>query len=110
MVRWTIGIDCCAILPQVVDTVENLQLMKNQFGYCIRRYHNECKNEAPSIQQVKIDSGTIYNINNISVDTVSDLKRKLDEYFTVDNLGASCVPKCGGCKCGKCPLGNSCYT
>ena len=105
-----IGIDCCAILPQVVETVGNLQLLKNQFGYCIRGCHSTYDNKSPSIKQVKIVNGTASYINNISVRTVTDLKKRLDDYFTVDNLGTSCTPKCGGCRCGKCAHGNSNYT
>lgn len=31
-----IGSDCCQLLPRVVKTVDNLQLLENQFGYCVR--------------------------------------------------------------------------
>lgn len=34
-----IGADCCCIIPQVIATKSNLQLMRNQFGFCVRGYH-----------------------------------------------------------------------
>lgn len=34
-----IGTDCCILLPDKVQEVEVLKLMKNQFGYCLRGKH-----------------------------------------------------------------------
>ena len=31
-----IGSDCCQLLPRMIKTVGNLQLLENQFGYCVR--------------------------------------------------------------------------
>ena len=31
--------------------------------------------------------------------------REILDYFKEENIGAECNPKCGGCLCGKCPLG-----
>jgi hypothetical protein len=31
------------------------------------------------------------------------IKGYLGRFFNVENLGTECTPKCGGCKCGKCP-------
>lgn len=31
-----IGTDCCELLLKVVKTVDSLQFLENQFGYCIR--------------------------------------------------------------------------
>lgn len=30
-----IGADCCILLPGKIDQIGNLQLMRNQFGYCL---------------------------------------------------------------------------
>ena len=35
-VYFLIGVDQCAIMPTVIKTVGNIQLLKNQFGYCVR--------------------------------------------------------------------------
>lgn len=34
-----IGADCCILLPEKIDQIGNLQLMRNQFGYCLRGSH-----------------------------------------------------------------------
>ncbi|XP_043208348.1 uncharacterized protein LOC122373955 isoform X1 [Amphibalanus amphitrite] len=103
-----IGIDCCAIMPIVTETIGNLQLLKNQFGYCIRGC---LTGEVASSRQVQIIRGSnICDVNNIYVEPLTSLKRKLDEYFTVENLGTCCTPRCGGCKCGKCATGTGCYS
>lgn len=31
-----IGTDCCEVLPKGVKTTGSLQLLKNQFGYCVK--------------------------------------------------------------------------
>ena len=63
-----VGIDCCAILPQVVETIGNIHLLRNQFGYCIRGCQSTYDNITPRIKEVKIARGTtIQNINGISV-------------------------------------------
>ena len=103
-----IGIGCCAIMPIVVETIGNLQLLRNQFGYCIRGCLIE--EVAPSGQVQIIIGSNICDVNNIYVEPLTSLKRKLDEYFTVENLGTCCTPRCGGCKCGKCATGTGNYS
>ena len=39
------------------------------------------------------------------IDTKS-LKDHLDSFFDIESLGTYCNPKCGGCRCGKCNIGN----
>ena len=39
-VELLIGTDCCSMFPEKVQQVENLQLMQNQFGYCLRGSHD----------------------------------------------------------------------
>ena len=31
--------------------------------------------------------------------------KEILEFFKEESIGAECSPKCGGCLCGKCPLG-----
>ena len=38
-VNLLIGTDYCSILPEKVGESGNFQLMKNQFGYCLRGSH-----------------------------------------------------------------------
>ena len=38
-IHMLVGIDNTVLLPQVVDTMNNLQLLKNRFGYVLRGIH-----------------------------------------------------------------------
>ena len=104
-----IGSDCCCIFPSVVCQVDNLQLMKNQFGYCFRGSHegihcNPTKMEdKPSLHLI---SGEISHIDKIGLSREDGLKEALDQFYNLDGLGIHFTPRCGGCKCGKCPLGS----
>ena len=44
-----IGTDYCKILPRVVEQVYNLQLLKKQFGYCIRGYRSDAVHPACNV-------------------------------------------------------------
>ena len=39
------------------------------------------------------------------ISSVKSEKEFLD-YFKQDNIGVECNPKCGGCRCGQCPVGS----
>ena len=43
-----------------------------------------------------------------SATLVSSVKSERDflDYFKQDNIGVECNPKCGGCRCGQCPVGS----
>ena len=30
---------------------------------------------------------------------------RIEDFNGIEAMGVNCNPKCGGCKCGKCPLG-----
>lgn len=47
-------------------------------------------------------------MQNARVHHVSGIK--IEDFFTIENLGVECTPRCGGCKCGKCPLGAKNYS
>lgn len=34
----------------------------------------------------------------------------MEDFYNLENLGIECTPRCGGCKCGRCPLGSKNYT
>ena len=34
----------------------------------------------------------------------------LDKFFTLEQMGVSCTPKCGSCRCGRCPVGGKDFT
>ena len=39
----------------------------------------------------------------LNTSVTKDVKDLLD-WFKYDQVGAACVPKCGSCRCGSCPL------
>lgn len=42
---------------------------------------------------------------------ITYLESKLNpDFFSIENLGVECTPRCGGCRCGKCPLGTKDYS
>ena len=106
-----IGTDACQILPIVYETKGNLQLMRNQFGFCLRGKH-------PSIKTYKQDLNTNHviinhvevNVNDVIIESNRGLKLSLDRFLSDDGLGISCNPRCGNCKCGKCPIGLNQYS
>ena len=109
-----IGVDHCAILPTVVDTVENIQLLKGPFGYYVRGSlcetgssgKREYENKRILLNHVNVTS----RINTIRVETPAAISASLENFFKVESLGTCCTPKCGGCRCGKCPRGMGDYT
>ena len=35
---------------------------------------------------------------------------KIEDFYNIENLEVECMPCCGGCKCGNCPLGKKNYS
>ena len=56
-----IGVDQCAIMPTVIKTVGNIQLLKNQFGYCVRG--SFCATESMESGEREGKQVRIYHIN-----------------------------------------------
>ena len=44
-------------------------------------------------------------VKEVAFTNLARTDRELLDYFKEENIGAECNPKCGGCLCGKCPLG-----
>ena len=107
-----IGSDYCKLLPYVVKTVGNLQLMQGPFGYCVRGSHPRLKVKGTDTAHVliRINHIAASNVNDLIVESKASVTKRLDDFFSVENLGTCCTPKCGNCKCGKCPLGSNRYS
>jgi hypothetical protein len=61
-VELLIGADCSKLLPVDIENAGNLQLMKNQFGYCLRGSHSMLKLSAiPKDAYINHISGTEIN-------------------------------------------------
>lgn len=44
-------------------------------------------------------------IKEVSLRSTSATNKEVFEWFKWDSIGAACDPKCGSCKCSKCPPG-----
>lgn len=98
-------------MPQVIETNGNLQLMQSRFGYVVRGFHPRlaCRKFRSDVS-VRINHARIADFNEISSVPKRTVKETLDDYFSIENLGTSCDPKCSGCKCGNCALGRKNYS
>ena len=82
-----IGYDYAAFHPVKIQSIDNLLLLKNQFGYVIGRTHPSIVEEPNKVIQQGM-------VNHVSA-TVED-------FYTFESLCIQCKPQCGSCKCGKC--------
>lgn len=83
------------------------------FCYCMRESHSLIKFQSAtdgcynsSVNHVS----SVVNAMNINVENQPNLKVHLDQFFSIESLGTHCIPRCGGCKCGSCTLGDKNYT
>ncbi|KAJ8039805.1 hypothetical protein HOLleu_13921 [Holothuria leucospilota] len=87
-----IGLDHADLHPQKVRAVDHLVLFEGPFGCWLGGRHPVCENE--------VFAGI----------HLTQVGMSMDQFLTIESLGVSCNPKCGGCKCGKCPPGAKEYT
>ena len=73
-VHMLIGIDNCSLLPTIIDTNGNLQLMKNVFGYALRGSH-------PSILVNEASSHVSVRIKHVRVNDIDEIHCSLHPYF-----------------------------
>ena len=101
-----IGTDYCELLPEVVQTRDKLQLLKNPFGYCIRGSHPLIPQTSSNVGHITIRTNHIagnFQINQLVSDLKDDLSDSLNKFFTLENMGTECKPKCPKCLCRNCP-------
>ncbi|KAJ8032137.1 hypothetical protein HOLleu_25575 [Holothuria leucospilota] len=83
-----VGFEYAGYHPVKAQACGHLALLENQFGRCIGGSH-------PSLELEQTMGLHIHHIKTT----------KFDEFLSIESMGISCVPRCGGCKCGKCPVG-----
>jgi hypothetical protein len=120
-----LGCDFFALHPKVEICREgNLSIMKGELGICVVGSHPKLREDTEiSCNMVKVvhDSRIKVECNfvqqkqllqpDLSESCVSVLNcdvnlsigRSLDGFIEGEELSTSSVPRCGGCKCGKCP-------
>ena len=87
-----IGFDYAAHHPTCIDSIGHVVLLENRFGYTVAGSHGPLKGRFDSKGIVK--HATVLHSNG-----------NLDAFYSVENLGINCVPRCGACKCGECHAG-----
>ena len=89
-VELLIGFSYAAYHPVKVEGVGHLLLMKNRFGNIIAGSH-------PTLQE------TTRKLVKHAI--VLHTEMRIEEFHSIESLGVTCYPKCGGCRCGKCHTG-----
>ena len=89
-----VGYEYAGFHPERVKSMQHLLLLKNKFGQCLGGAHE------------LLEEKTRMLIQNVQV----SLAMTIEDFYSNESLGVSCEPKCGGCKCGECPLGGKQYT
>ena len=92
-----IGFEYAGFHPQREQSSGHLLLLKNRFGRCMGGTH----------PQIKL-ANERYELSNVQVLHISP--PSVEDFYNIENLGIECTPRCGGCKCGRCPLGSKNYT
>ncbi|XP_068696785.1 uncharacterized protein [Montipora foliosa] len=92
-----IGYEYAGFHPEREQNSEHLLLLKNRFGRCIGGTH-------PLIKETSVKP----NLSDVKVLHV--MKANVEDFYNIENLGIECKPRCGGCKCGRCPIGSKEYS
>ena len=88
-----IGYEYVGYHPSREQSVGHLVLSRNRFGRCIGGMH-------PSGQAPK----EIHPLLNAQTHIAKVVR--VEDFYNIENLGIQFLPKCGGCKCGKCAPGS----
>ena len=100
-----IGLDWCKLMPNKIEENGNLQLMQNQFGFCVRGSHPSLANECEAYNlQIKVHSlnGAVVECLANSIQ-YKELDSWMESFMEREQLAInSTYPSCGGCRCGKC--------
>ena len=92
-----IGFEYAGFHPQREQFAGHLLLLRNQFGRCIG-------GTQPQIKEIN----ERHKLNSVQV--LHTTSPSVEDFYNIENLGIECTPRCGGCKCGRCPLGSKKYT
>ena len=112
--------------PTRIKSKGELSVMVNQFGTCLGGSHldliettrrssrsgacREVYNECTTFQRVGVSVHTQLESNRCAHNTRIDGDAERDSFFRAENLGTEVMPKCGGCRCGKCPIPGHTYS
>ena len=98
LVDLLLGVDYCTLLPQVVKTVGNLQLLNNNFGYTFRGFHPFIVDTNMYINHINV----LPDVNEYKFETINHVKDNLDLVFNEVNLTKKLCNNCQSCtECNK---------
>ena len=85
-----VGFQYAAYHPTRIDNSGHLLLLENRFGYAIAGEY--CTSSHINKKYVKYA-------------TVLHSMHDINTFNLIENIGVTCQPECGGCRCGKCHVG-----
>ena len=91
-----IGFEYAGYHPTRIKSSGHLLVMENRFGKCLGGSHAVLIEKTQKL----VKHVVIHHAKNIEI----------EKFFDIEGLGIECSPKCGSCRCGKCPLGGKDYT
>ena len=91
-----IGFEYAGYHPLRVNSKDHLLLMRNQFGACLGGFHPNLIEEDVKV----VKHAYIHFVKGVDV----------EDFYDAEGLGIQCTPRCGSCRCGKCPIGAKNYT
>ena len=91
-----IGYGYAGYHPEPEQKSDHLLLLRNKFGRCLGGTHADLRNANHVIQDVCV--------HHVSAGV------KIEDFYSIESLGVECTPRCGGCRCGRCPLGAKNYS
>ena len=91
-----IGLEYAGFHPEKQKSIGHLVLYSNRFGVCLGGTHEQLEEKTQRI------------VKDVEVSHVK--AARIEDFYENEAMGTSCSPKCGGCKCGQCPIGGKQYT
>ena len=82
---------------------ENLSIMGGELGICLVGTHSRIA-EPTQLNQDQHPQTLHLQTHHTSVRREHPAFHRAENFITGEELGTECHPRCGGCKCGKCPL------
>ena len=91
-----IGFEYAGFHPLRRQSNGHLVVMQNRFGKCLGGSHSVLRERTQKV----VKHVVIHHARNVEI----------EEFFSTEGLGVECSPKCGSCRCGKCPVGGKNFT
>ena len=93
-----IGYDYAGWHPIPERISGHLMILNNIFGKCVG---GRCSSIVENIEKSNFTTSSV---------NFTQSNGSLEQFMSIESLGVQCDPKCGGCKCGTCPIGGKQYT